>query len=358
MIGCLIVISIIGVLSAFFAFLMPKTKNNKIIYLVLCAVTIIMQIGLIDCTVDSAGDAGTYFGLCKKAEDYAFLEYIATLKKDYGYYIFNWLIAHIFHEPQVILFVVPIIICFFSFRFIYKYSDNVYLSVILFFSLGFYGFALSAFRQSIAIAICLWAYDYVKKKKIVPFVLITLLAASVHQTAIIFLPVYFIGKIKLTEKNVIIFTALLAVAFVFGNIFVGFFNRLFNMDYGKEEVVSLTGRIKDFIIFFIIFGLLYLSLKEKNPEEKLLLKSRTDSLTFIFMTGVMFYALQFKVLITGRIAKYFIDAVNYVLIANVTESFKDKTMSKVFKACFIVFSVLLFFISITRNSLFEFVYII
>ena len=76
------------------------------------------------------------------------------------------------------------------------------------------------------------------------------------------------------------------------------------------------------------------------------------------MTGVMFYALQFKVLIAFRIAKYFIDAINYVLIANVTESFKDKTMSKVFKACFIIFSVLLFFISISRNNLYEYVYII
>ena len=56
--------------------------------------------------------------------------------------------------------------------------------------------------------------------------------------------------------------------------------------------------------------------------------------------------------------KYFIDAINYVLIANVTESFKDKTMSIVFKICFIIFSVLLFFISISRNNLYEYVYII
>ena len=360
MIGCLTVISVIGVLSAFFAYLMPKTKNNKIIYLVLCAVTIILQMGLRDGTIQlsETGDVVVYFTNCKNALDYSFVEYLATLKKDYGYYILNWLIAHIFREPQVILFVVPTIICFFSFRFIYKYSDNVYLSVILFFTLGFYGFALTAFRQSIAMAICLWAYDYVKKKKIIPFILITLLAASFHQTAIIFLPVYVIGRIKLTEKNVIIYTALLAVAFLFGNIFFDFFNKVFNMDYGKEEVESLTGRIKDFTIFFIVFGLLYLSLKGKNPEERLLLKSKTDSLTFILMTGVMFYALQFKVLIAFRIAKYFIDAINYVLIANVTESFKDKTMSKVFKACFIIFSVLLFFISISRNNLYEYVYII
>jgi len=228
MIACITVISIIIVLSVFFAFLVPKTKSNKIIYLVLCAVTIILQMGLRDGTINLSEvvDVVRYYRFCKEAEGFAFLEYFATLKKDYGYYVFNWLVANIFHEPQVLLFLVPTIICFFSFRFIYKYSDNIYLSVILFFSLGFYGFALTAFRQCLAMAICLWAYDYIKKKKIIPFILITLLAASFHQTAIVFLPMYVIGQLKLTEKNVVLFTALLVVVFFFGNVFVEIFEKI------------------------------------------------------------------------------------------------------------------------------------
>lgn len=360
MIACVIVLSSIGVLSLFFGGIVPKTKNNKILYLILCAVVIILQMGLRDASIQLTGvyDVKVYFSACKQAMKYSFVDYLSIIEKDYGYYIFNWVVAHVFKNAQVLLFLVAIIICFFTFRFIYKYSTNVYLSVFLFLTLGFYGFSLTAFRQSIAIAICLWAYDYIKKKKVVPFVLITLLAASFHQTAIVFLPMYIIGQLKLNKNNVFIVAILLMITFVCGDMFVGFFNELFKMDYGKEEVVSLIGRVKEFLIEAIIFLLLYFSLKEKNLYERLLIKSRTDTMTYSLMIGIMCHALQFKVLIMQRITKYFISSVNYVLVPNVTKSFKDESIVAVLNVCFVMFSTILFLVGIYRNNLYEFAYIL
>lgn len=355
------VVVVIGVLSIFFDTVATHTKQNRILYLVLCATVIILQMGLREGMHDGvmSHDTDNYYLACQKAQHLSFADYLATLNKDYGYYICNWVIAHVFKQPQVLFFIVAIVICFFTFRFIYKYSSNIYMSAFLFVTLGFFGFAQTGFRQTIAISICLWAYDFIVKKKFLSFLLITLLAGSMHQTAIIFIPMYFVGQLELNRKNVIIMMVALAFVYVFSSVFFNFFNNLFKMDYaGAKNIKSLTGRIVNFTIIGIIFVLLYLSLNEKNEYEKLLTKSHTDALAFSLMIGAVCYALQFKLEIMQRIALYYLSAINYVIIPNVIESFKDKKTVLVLNICFFVFSAVLFIVGMYRNNQYIFSYII
>lgn len=360
MVASIIVISLVACLSLLFGKFFSKEKPYQILFLSLCASVIVLQMGLRDATIQLTGvyDVRVYYTMCKEAESYGLIEYVTAQTKDYGYFVFNWLVAHIFHNPQVLLFLVAIIVCFFVFRFIYKYSSDVYLSAFLFVTLGFYGFALTAFRQSIAISICLWAYDFVKKRKIIPFILIVLLAATIHQTAIVFLPVYVLGWLKLNTKHVLVMTGVLVVVFIFGNVFVNFFNSLFHVDYGYEEVASLIGRIIRVTIYGIVFLLTYFALREQTDRNAAIYKDSVATMVFILMAGTMCYLMQTKARIMQRISAYFLSSIIYVLIPNVTHGFKNKNFGILLNGLFVFFSTVLFLSGVYRNGLYEFAYIV
>ena len=64
------------------------------------------------------------------------------------------------------------------------------MSVLLFYLLMLFDFFLSGMRQMLAIAILLFAYDKLREKKPIPFLLLVLLAVTVHSSAVLFLLLY------------------------------------------------------------------------------------------------------------------------------------------------------------------------
>lgn len=72
-------------------------------------------------------------------------------------------------------------------------------------------------RQAKAIVLCIFSIRYIYKKKILKFYIIILIAILFHRTAILFLPVYFIQKIKFSWTKLVI--SLLIIHF-FQNIFL------------------------------------------------------------------------------------------------------------------------------------------
>ena len=88
--------------------------------------------------------------------------------------------------------------------FIYVFSPNLYV------------LSFSMMRQSLAMALFLFSWNYIKQKKIVVSFLILLAAISIHTSSILTLPFIFIGyakKIKTTGW--VLFLVLLFIFFVF-----------------------------------------------------------------------------------------------------------------------------------------------
>lgn len=80
-------------------------------------------------------------------------------------------------------------------------SNTNYLVDVLFafvnYSALFYVFySLTGIRQTIAAAAALYSYHFLKKNKFVPFLLILLFAATIHKSCLVFIPFYFLAKIK------------------------------------------------------------------------------------------------------------------------------------------------------------------
>lgn len=100
------------------------------------------------------------------------------------------------------LWLVSIAILFFVLlgRKVLCYSSNAMLSYIVFSTL-FYGFfAITGLRQTIATALVVFVgIELIKEKKLIWFIVICLIATTIHASAICFLPFYWISKIKINR---------------------------------------------------------------------------------------------------------------------------------------------------------------
>lgn len=337
-----------------------QTSKNKILFLVLCAIVFIIQMALREPT-ERTSDLSTYYILFKNAMGKPISYVFSTNSFEWGYYLHNWVFANTFGGSWVLFIVATyIFIYFLIFRNIYLYSDNIYMSVIMYVSLGMYGFSLTGIRQTIAMAICLWSFDYVVKKKFIPFILVVMLAFLFHKSAIVFVPAYFIGNLKVNRKNTLKVLAFgTVISFVSGSL-MQYFNSLFQLEYGYERFESYTGRIIYLLIFLLVFLiLLYVSnySNYQNTSEH----NSYDIITqpYIMFIGAIIYSLQFfSIGIATRISTYYTKTLLNIQIPNMTGLFYNKNNARIINACFIIFGLLLFLIGVLRNNSYNYAYII
>ncbi|ASA23809.1 EpsG family protein [Paenibacillus donghaensis] len=121
------------------------------------------------------------------------------ISRDPFFYFFLKLLTYINSDPQFMLVVISALITICITIFIYKNSVNIILSCTLFVGLRYYSFTLSGLRQALAWGIIMLSYNYIKEKKPVNFILLIILAALFHKSALIFLLAYPLASIKKLE---------------------------------------------------------------------------------------------------------------------------------------------------------------
>lgn len=130
--------------------------------------------------------------------------------RDRGYGFINYIISKYNGSYSLVLIVVSLLIYGFVFSRIYKSSAIPWYSVFLFFSTDFFFISLNMIRQSIVVAIFIYALPMVhsdRKKEIVKYWILALLGISMHTSGILLIALFFLYRyIKLTPKKAVIIT--------------------------------------------------------------------------------------------------------------------------------------------------------
>ena len=141
-------------------------------------------------------DTNAYIALYKSLPGnmHQLLTYLGGLEKDWGFYFFSGVIKQIFGEGyRPFLLIIAIIQGMSLIKFYQKYSENYVLSIALFILSGEYmGWMMNGMRQFLAVCIIYFAIPWIVEKKYIRCILVILLASTIHQTAIIMLPIIFI----------------------------------------------------------------------------------------------------------------------------------------------------------------------
>lgn len=142
--------------------------------------------------------------------------YIESSRYETGFVYLCRLLSYIWNDPQILFIVTGAFTAFAFGRFIYKYSDIPWMSVLMFLTLQFFDLSLSGVRQILSVSMLLFAYDYMIDRKLLKFSLIVLLASTIHGSAVMFFLLY---PLTAKKRGVSFFAVSIGVAVC---IFVGF----------------------------------------------------------------------------------------------------------------------------------------
>lgn len=121
-----------------------------------------------------------------------------------GYLYLNSIVQLIVSAPQLLFFIIATISIsayYFLFR---KYSPYIALSFFIYLSLLYIFREVVQIRNGVACALVLYSVKFLYEQKIKKYILIILIAASFHLTALIGFLFYFINKISWTRKKILL----------------------------------------------------------------------------------------------------------------------------------------------------------
>ncbi len=217
-----------------------------------------------------------------------------------GYQYLNLLISYITDDPHVFLIIVATI-CYVSIGiYIFKFSKNKAISLVLVFYFCFSNF-VNILRQDLAMIIVLYAYQLIKHKHGFVAFLLIMLAAQFHTSAYVAL-LYFLYK--LYPRNLLI--SLLIAAFVLvlsvsgvlnsilGNLITEYQN-YFNSKYAQTGYLGISVElVRNFFIFLILHRVYSVG------------KTRKDRVTYASaFILLIFSCLSFTVNLFSRACVYF-----------------------------------------------------
>lgn len=220
-------------------------------------------------------------------------------------------------------YVVYAIILLPIYLFIKKYSVNPFISLILYISFIFFTFDLTGLRQAIAMPICLVALMVILSKckyRLIWFIALVYLAMSFHTSSIVFLPAYFIIKLKVSKKTLLLAAAAIIACYLLNKVGVQYI--LQASDKTKYEY-SDGFKLGSSLILYFIFAICSLIARPYLKNNSSDFFQKLNDVCFMMLLASIASAFLFNGSILLRANMYYLQ----VFIISVPLFFKslDKT---------------------------------
>lgn len=121
---------------------------------------------------------------------------------EFGYGTFCALLTYVTSNRYIFIFIMTMVIYALLIRSLSKYVDNMPFAVVMFMGLWFF-FTFTYLRQVIGCTIAWLSIQYIIKRDWKRFLLVMFIAYSFHNSAIVFLPMYFVPIRKFSQKQVL-----------------------------------------------------------------------------------------------------------------------------------------------------------
>ncbi len=181
-------------------FISQKKKNPRKFFLISAGIVIVLIFGS-RYFINGFTDEITYNYLYQGYRELSFGEFVDIRlgERDFGFYLTFWAMSHIIPWAQFPIYFITAAFVAVTFRFIYKNTNGTVIPVLVMLAFGIFSFHMAAYRQCFAMCLCILAYEFAKKrgvKGLIPYALLMFVAAFMHISSVIFIPVYFLIRIK------------------------------------------------------------------------------------------------------------------------------------------------------------------
>lgn len=232
---------------------------------------------------DTGGYLRSFNQMVNTPWDKIFIVNDAESQFEIGFVVFEKTITIFTHDANVYQ-VICSSICLVSVVTFANQLEKSNFSFLYFFAtIGIYTFMFTGVRQSLAMGICLLSYKYIKERKLIPFLLLLVLAFFFHKSAILFVVSYFIYNRKIGWMNVSIYALFAVVAYMYIDVIQEWFNTALDYEYGIEETETgfIFFAVIAIVTAFSFFMILYY--KKKTPQSVGLLNIGVITLVLWFL---------------------------------------------------------------------------
>ena len=245
-----------------------------------------------------------------------FRHYVAASRAERGFLYVVWILSHIFPPSQFMFISSGLLFTIAVCRYVYKYSPAPTLSLVMFVTLGEYSFMVQGLRQAIAMSICLMSLEFCRQRRLFKFLLVIIIAMLFHQTAVVFIFVYFLYGFIMDIKMYGVIAAAGILLLTFSNQIVQWGNALFDRNYANDVD---SGGLASIAVYVIILATAVIFARYRRIDR---------DYTFFFLItafGFVFYIMRYTgALVTERISFYFTFG-QMICLPMVLESFEKKT---------------------------------
>lgn len=238
-------------------------------------------------------------------------------RMEHGYIIFVKAITHFTSEPLVYQVICALIYWLSISFFANQLDDSPFLFLFFFCTLGTYTFMFTGTRQCLAMCICLISYVFVKKQKLLPFLLCILLAYYFHKSSLLFLAAYLIFPRKINVLNTVIISVLCGISITYLDVIQDWFNEQLDYDYEIESTTS--GSI--YLAFLILLTLLTVFLIFNNRQN---FNKNVKGVFNIGFIAVFFWVLRLSTRVAERPSYYFL-FFSFAALASAIEGIKNRS---------------------------------
>jgi len=187
--------------------------------------------------------------------------------KEQGYGWYNVLVGYVTTNRYIFILITTCVIYILLYLSIKRYCENYPFAVILFLGLWFF-FSFTYLRQVMGATIAWLGIKYIIDRSLWKFLIVWFIAYKFHNSALVFLPMYFIPIRKFDKRHVLVVMIILFALGLTGGP-TAIFSAYGEVDADRAEVAgNETGFRIAYVVEAVFFLWLILSQYEAVPDDR------------------------------------------------------------------------------------------
>lgn len=280
-------------------------NNDRRLYVVFCFIilTIVSAVRSVDVGVDTEQFCRAYrlIGMTPWSSLFSSFRY------EWCFLLLCKVLNYISCEPQLLIIVSSVLINVPVGVFIFRNSPAVELSIFLYVGLGLYTSNMNIMREAIAVSFILIAFEMLKSKRDLLFLLFVFIASGFHQTAPFLLILWPLWRLRFNKHFIFAYGAIFVISFVFAHQI----SDLLALLLGRDQIYSseFTGKnyfgafLKALLAVFITA--IVLNYFHVGQKHGILLSNEDQFYCHMLMLWILFSILGMQIQIFSRLCMYF-----------------------------------------------------
>ena len=270
------------VLVLLFGLLMHGERKGNVKYIVIAAALMFCVLGLRDAYSIGNDSSSSYLHQFQRMEDTKWsdlggpFDWVQELEEQNGRedknaglgylmkLVYDWTDGD--YQPFVTLIAFFVILA--NAHLIRRYSPNPLQSVLYFFGLLYFSFHFNALKQSVAMIFIIYSFDAIVDRKLLKFMLLIACASVFHYPALVFLPAYWIGNMRLGRSYVILLVLILVLVYLFRDNIVEWMNDAYYGEESDHTVATNTRFLMNKVIVMLVIIAAALVIRPPHPSDR------------------------------------------------------------------------------------------